>query len=57
MPNGKLQFKALQFKAKIEGKEAGVVAAIPPWMCRRCLGRVRASPSAGQSMASPFVRR
>ena len=30
MPNGKLQFKALQFKAKIEGKEAGVVAAITP---------------------------
>ncbi len=30
MPNGKLQCKALQFKAKIEGKEAGVVAAITP---------------------------
>jgi hypothetical protein len=30
MPNGKLQFKTLQFKAKIEGKEAGVVAAIAP---------------------------
>ena len=30
MPNGKLQLKALQFKAKIEGKEAGVVAAITP---------------------------
>src|SRR3984957_2529971 len=32
MPNGKLQFKALQFKAKIEGKETGVVAAIAPPM-------------------------
>lgn len=30
MPNGKLRFKALQFKVKIEGKEAGVVAAITP---------------------------
>lgn len=30
MPDKKLRFKALQFKAIIEGKEAGVVAAITP---------------------------
>lgn len=57
MPNGKLQFKTLQFKAKIEGKEAGVVAAIaPPIDVPEVFGtRARPHPRDDQWLPLSFV--
>jgi hypothetical protein len=49
----------LRFTAKIDGREAGVVAAInsAPSTCQRCLGHEPVSPFAGRLMDILFVRR
>ena len=55
MAKGKVQFKALQFKAKIEGKEAGVVAAItPPVDVPEMFGTRARVPIRGTINGSPF---
>jgi bifunctional DNA-binding transcriptional regulator/antitoxin component of YhaV-PrlF toxin-antitoxin module len=55
MAKGKVQFKALQSKAKIEGKEAGVVAAItPPVDVPEMFGTRARVPIRGTINGSPF---